>query len=459
MAGSVNAVDFFTTLPLELSQRISQYLPIHQVFQARRVSRRWNAILSTSYVVESTCLRPWYNGEELPLRIPGNLSEDAVMSLKAEHVDAFRNGRPFSVAVSSTEKWIKDISYDSVGYAKGILAWLTTDGQSIRLKCLASGKSETLASPDGTNFQGIVFYSCVLVASTSLKSLYVWTLLDGFQRIEMLEPTFVGLEPFYLWVLVSDSRLAIVHEDREKIYLKTIENRTRTTYDLELELRGLRPPLETSDDFKVMDASGGNSLVYFERVMGSPSYVYFTRVDRHGKLESKGHVKHPNIEGYTSHYEEASVSLPMDGSVILWSYTRHLPSPMGHGPDAWLLLRICYVQDQLRVEQQTISHIVNTPRKPIIELFRWKDVIYHLDEQAKLEIIDLKESTCKPTEMSVPTPCEEHNALSSPNTASSWLLLGDESFLIGIRGGSCVVWCFDRHLASAIPHHDESLCY
>lgn len=52
------------------------------------------------------------------------------------------------------------------------------------------------------------------------------------------------------------------------------------------------------------------------------------------------------------------------------------PTHATFGSDVWLMLRVCYVQDQLKVEKQTISHIGTTPLGSITELFRWKDVVY-----------------------------------------------------------------------------------
>ena len=455
MACNHNTRDPFGTLPLELSQRITQYLDLYQIFQARRVSKRWNAVLSSSYIVESMVLRPWYNGKESPLRIPESLSEKAVISLKAEHVDAFRNGRACSVSVSNTEKWTKEACYENVVYSRGVLAWLTTDEKNIRLKCLASGSSETLASPDGNGIIRMVLDGCLLVATTWTDTCFVWKLIDGVRTLKLLGPIPFGLEPFVLGIIVSDSRLAILYEEErtDKIRLTTVDISNETTHDFELRVKTL--PSDFDTDFKILNTPGGKSVVYFERVLDSPSYVYFTRVSPDGTVESQGHIKHPDIEDYTCHNEETQLSLQLDESVTVWSYLRHLPSPLSEEPDSWLLLRVCYVQDHLEVKEQTIKYIGKTLPGALIELFEWKDIVYlgnHLDEQGKLEVIDLSESTWKPTRMSV-------RLTSLPLTQfRPWVLLGDETFLISVQGESCMVWCFDRHLTQAIPFEDEGQC-
>ncbi len=210
MADSHTAVDVFGKLPLELSQRISRYLQLYQIFQARRVSKRWNAILSSSYIVESMFLRPWYTEEKSSLHIPEGLSESAVVSLKAEHIDAFRNGRAFSVSRFDTDGIS---SYDLIAYANGILAWLTTDGKSVRLKCLASGKSVTLASPNGTAIEYMKLGGHLLVAFTGLSNIcHIWKLLDGIQSVKMLEPLSFGSEPYILDVAMCKGHEVSRHE-------------------------------------------------------------------------------------------------------------------------------------------------------------------------------------------------------------------------------------------------------
>lgn len=187
------------------------------------------------------------------------------MSLKAEHVDAFRNGRAFSVAVFTTEKWTKDVFYEVVVYSRGILSWLTTDEKNVRLKSLASGKSETLASPDGAAINYMVLDGCFLVATTYSDTCCVWKLIDGVQASRILGPISFGLDPMVLGVVVSDSRLAILYEEQrtDEIHLATVDTGNTTTYDCELRVNSL--PSDDSADFKVLNTPGGKSVVYFER--------------------------------------------------------------------------------------------------------------------------------------------------------------------------------------------------
>ncbi len=243
--------------------------------------------------------------------------------------------------------------------------------------------------------------------------------------------------------IMSDSRLAICYEETGQGHLTSMNTTTRTTHDFELTLKRSRL------DFKALDTPGGECVVYFERVLGSPSYVYFTKVTIDGNVESQGQLKLPSIEGYTSHNDDTLIPLQLSECDTLWSYIRHLPSAVNDAPDLWLLLRICYVEDHLEVKEQTIEHIGKIPHELSTDLFWWKEVVYmgnDLDEQGKLEVMDLREATWKPT------------ATSLAFRQRPWSLLGDETFLISIRGYSCVVWCFDRHLAQTITEDDGMWC-
>lgn len=110
-----------------------------------------------------------------------------------------------------------------------------------------------------------------------------------------------------------------------------------TTHDFIIDLKWSDPTLF---DFKLIMTGGRKSVVFFERYLGNLSYVYFTKVATNGDFESQGYIKHPDIANYSRHSEKRMPSPPVNGCVELWSYIRHLRSPLIDSPDAWLLLRI-----------------------------------------------------------------------------------------------------------------------
>lgn len=131
--------DLLGNLPLELGQQIAQHLPLHHIFQARRVSHKRSRVLSSPTV--ELMLRSWYIGSKLPLHVPEGYAPEGLPSVTAEHVDAFCNGTAFSMAV---EQFPGPLYHDfdgNVDYAAGVMAW-TAEGVDVRdhiyFKCLIS---------------------------------------------------------------------------------------------------------------------------------------------------------------------------------------------------------------------------------------------------------------------------------------------------------------------------------
>ena len=128
--------DVIAELPLEISQMILQYLPIHQTFQARRVSSKWRQILSSAQTV-GPLLQYWLPKGDvgLGLRIPEGVSSESIASLKAEHVDAYRTGHAFTYASHEWDCFTYDFAPGHVAYAEGFMAWVA-EGQSSLVKTL-----------------------------------------------------------------------------------------------------------------------------------------------------------------------------------------------------------------------------------------------------------------------------------------------------------------------------------
>ena len=86
--------DIVSNIPLELVQRIFQYLPINQAFRCQRVSMNWHRLLSAPQTTASL-MRPWFFNPESTLSILEGLSIREIDSCKAEYVDAWKNATPF----------------------------------------------------------------------------------------------------------------------------------------------------------------------------------------------------------------------------------------------------------------------------------------------------------------------------------------------------------------------------
>lgn len=113
-------------LPVEIRDMVLQYLPMNHCFRMRSVSRKWNAILSLPKTVDAL-LKWWYpnpDSEKLPSDVPEGLSLEAAASLKAEHVDAFRTGRPFAMMTHDLRCFPKGLEARHIAYADGVFAWI-----------------------------------------------------------------------------------------------------------------------------------------------------------------------------------------------------------------------------------------------------------------------------------------------------------------------------------------------
>lgn len=116
--------DLLTKFPLEITHQILGYLPLHQSFRIRRVSKAWFRTLCAPQTVEHL-LRFWYPKAEAKLEVPEGLTFSAVSSSRAEHVDAYRSGTAFNVAMASWGSTELPSTMKNVVYANGYVAWIT----------------------------------------------------------------------------------------------------------------------------------------------------------------------------------------------------------------------------------------------------------------------------------------------------------------------------------------------
>ena len=117
--------DLLSKLPVEIMQHVLGYLPLHQCFRMRRVSKKWLEVLSEPKTVEHL-LRFWYPKAEAEFEVPKELGASAASSLRAEHVDAYRSGQAFSTIVLDWDlRWDlsdRHSSTKNVAYSNGWIA-------------------------------------------------------------------------------------------------------------------------------------------------------------------------------------------------------------------------------------------------------------------------------------------------------------------------------------------------
>ena len=135
--------DVLGNLPVEILEQILGYLPLYQCFRMRQVSKEWHRMLSATQTVEHL-LRSWYPGDQANYEVPDGLTASDVLSSRAEHVDAYRTGRAFSVASRSWKVDYRDKTMTSVAYSHGVVAWTDgTKGTSYHIKWVPSIVSST----------------------------------------------------------------------------------------------------------------------------------------------------------------------------------------------------------------------------------------------------------------------------------------------------------------------------
>lgn len=115
--------DLLSNLPLEVTQQILGYLPLHECFRMRRVSKEWSRRLSAPQTLEHL-LRSWYSGAEAKVEIPNGLTASAVLASRAEQVDAYRSGKAFSMNNATWSFPNLDSTTRKIAYANGYIAWI-----------------------------------------------------------------------------------------------------------------------------------------------------------------------------------------------------------------------------------------------------------------------------------------------------------------------------------------------
>ena len=121
----IDQVDFrcdpLRKLEVEVVQQVLGYLPLHQCFRMRRVSKSWLEFLSNPPIVEDL-LRFWYPGAEAKFEVPEDKTASVASSSRAEHVDAYRSGQAFSMVVCSWNLADRHSISKNVAYSNGWMA-------------------------------------------------------------------------------------------------------------------------------------------------------------------------------------------------------------------------------------------------------------------------------------------------------------------------------------------------
>ena len=425
--------DVIAELPLEIAQIILQYLPLHQIFQAQRVSSNWRRILSSASTVEPL-LRDWFPKGEvgLGLRIPKGVSSEFITSLKAERVDAFRTGFAFS---SATHEWDhRDRFGDSYGpgrgaYAEGIMAWIDQKQfNQIRTLDLKTGQKGLFLSEDGMAIDEIAISSSIVVALSS-EGCRAWTLTTG----ESYRLRYRRAPKFQRFISVSGKSVAFAYAKRLKSGECGFRIVTWTLKDQRLSRFFVAIPTKGCAQSLMLDSNGETLLFFYSsRPYKTPLHFHYSRTNLDGGVLAQGVIEIPSIENYHD-LSRYAVPKEANGRAVIWSIAKR-----PHNFTELMLIYYNFQENRLEIQAHTVDGLgmrIDTP-----SLFYWKDVVYYADYGDKccnLGILDLQDLTCRKAKIGLPFLTDKDGAIS---------LVGDGTFLIATFPLGFRVWCFDKNV-------------
>lgn len=449
--------DIIAELPLELSQVILQYLPLYQAFQARRVSSKWKQILSSPQTVEYL-LRHWFPAPaaDTALHIPHGLSESSILSLKAEHIDAYRTGHAFTYASrklncfpdNSDPRTVADL----VAYADGIMAWAdTTDSGFVKSLDLRTGQEWSFLPEARTRVNAIAVSSSMIAALGSGRC-HVWKFRAGDQYCLRL-PSNKGQE-----IAVSGETLVIVTKLWETTIVEASFCVEVTTWTLKDQRTSsfcvALPPKKRgyTFDFKNMLDNTGESLLLFEGVYipdhqhDKATHFHYIRTSLNGDVLTQGVLEVPGIQDCHACSDDF-VPKEANGQAVIWSFAKRQRECDNFSE----LMPISYNfrEDRLEYRTQEITCLRITKPQLTSPLFYWKHAAYILNSDPDipvLRVIDLQNSTCSEAEMGFSIKNQKFDLRPYEEYEPNPFLLGDEIFLISVFAHGFGVWCFDANV-------------
>ena len=468
--------DIIAELPVEIIQNIFLYLPLYECFNAQRVSRRWRKLLSAPQTIEYL-LRWWYPRGETDLCIPNDLSVEAIMNLKAEHVDAFRTGHPFSkITLLGVPDDLPAPSHDGIAYAHGVLAWTNRDPSDLTARSIGTLDLKThlrknFIAEDRTSFHTVAMSSSIIAALDHAGRCHVWDISHPNRRYLLQLPS-AGYDKME----ASGPALAIASSSQNtegKIEIFTWSSQSLKTQSFLLPLHPVQPGLD--GEWKMMLDPKGESLCLFQKIASKRNGAsdsqpnqrdnfHFTRTSLDGQICAQGRSECLlSIPGFTSDYLTADLSkkirpVEVNGSATLWLFFRR--SKYGAKDRSSIMIRISFnfERTSFEVEQRGFAN----PEPYHDYFFRpliWKDIIYWGDPaNAETRIYDFKESTCEGTKLAYYLPSASwDDEIRSNNVVhpEGQVSLGDENFLIHMGPRGWEVWCFDKNIQMA----NENLVY
>ena len=465
LSGLLNRIDFdcdiVGNLPVEITIMIFQHLQFHQVFQARRVSRKWMQVLSSPDILDPL-LQQWELMGETSLRIPENLSPQSIRSLKAEHIDAYRTGLAFGKLAYPWDSPTTEVPAD-IAYSDGILACIDMERRVVSVLYIELGIRYTYV-PQNREKMACITVSTSMVAATTLSgNCYIWEIPNGracsFHLTSVLPHALVS----------SETTLAVLAESRID-HVTTWNLESQKSYCFPATVRqnrvgdvnegGLR------NEKKIMVDKTGHSVVLFERAVGDPETIYFIRMSLEGYVEASGSLIIPTTDFYVS----SPGYLGHARCPTVWFFVQcrrnHRLGDVSTEDvveEASDLLRVVYDWEQecLRLDHHSVNLLRNNlgdEMSNFTDIVFWKDVAYYRAHASTtgLKVIDLRDDKCRVADMDRWTSNQVERLdfygserYGDRDETRFPLLFGDEVYLVNVFAGGVVVWCFDKNITMA----------
>jgi hypothetical protein len=390
--------------------------------------------------------------------IPEGLPPEATASLRAEHVDAFRTGRPFGVITLDLSCFSNWLDARCIAYADGVVAWADRiDSRTVYALDLRTGFRRSLVPEDRSSVTDIGLSSSMIAVSSTSGKCHVWT-TPKEERFSFRLPS-----AQVKTILVSGSTLAIswppvcVDNTRKaEILIWDLSTQRTSSFFIALSQK----QSQHRENKMILDGNGG-TLFYFERMFEDDSremqQIFFKRTNLSGHILGEG-VLDLALDT-TWHDISGSRNNGVGGTVTPWAFADMSNPTTVDDPN---VLQVSYnfkkgnLVSQVQRVDDLDKHDVRTS-----EFFFWKDVVYMFgvsDELGipadKISIIDLRESSLH--RIDVAAMKIQPQLWAEIERSGPLYLFGDENLILVLHPLGLIAWSFDKHLRLAAEDVEEN---
>ena len=383
----------------------------------------------------------WRIGSHSAICIPDGLTEDAVASLKAEHIDAFRKGFPFSLGLPDLECAQHHDPAGKVSYSAGRFAWI--DGQDERtfwLLNLRTGERKSYSTEERATLDRVAVSASMVAVTNHYGKCSIWEIADNRQWSFTLPSAQIDE------LLISGHTLAVVYladiqDCGARVPIVSWNMKYQRTHSFSLKIKTPEP--RRSHKTSVMFDKDGESIVHFQ--------VFYTGLGKNYdhcchsiRASLSGEIIAQEFCYMEVPWEIDKVSNPVQANHVatIWSYS----SRRGDYHN-----RVYYHFNENRLKVDTHLKIdLHQDTKSI--RFWWEDLAFFSEDyspDASLRVFDVRTGSCDYTSIAttdtwLKRPWDEEDEHPISEDRLSTMILGDNIFQIHVYCEGIGVWCFDK---------------